>query len=77
MLTEDEFLEDRPQQLVTPFPAQPCKRPASREVPRRQAATTLDKPADTGSSKMKKSMQNSKDGRLYARSVCDSSVSGP
>jgi len=47
-----------------PFPAQPCKRPASHEVPHRQAATTLDNPADTGSSKMKKSMQNSKDGRL-------------
>jgi hypothetical protein len=145
MLTEDEFMEDRPQQLVTPdsvstnqcqrksdnqtkddnvsgvdhnissplnqqtisdngvtdntsgakktplnesnildgnfivpFPVQSRKRRSPREVPCRQAATILDSPTGTGASKIKKlSMQNSEDGRLYAKSVSDRSISAP
>jgi 3-methyladenine DNA glycosylase AlkC len=61
-----------------PFPLQSRKRRASHDVPRRQTATTLDSLADTGASKIKKlAMQNSEDGRLYAKSVCDRSVSAP
>jgi hypothetical protein len=61
-----------------PFPVHSRKRRASRQVPCRQAATTLDNPADTGASKIQKlSMQNSEDGRLCVKSVCGTSVSAP
>jgi hypothetical protein len=60
------------------FPLQTRKRHASHYVPRRQAATTVDSLVDTGASKIKKlSVQNSEDGRQYAKSVCDRSVSIP
>jgi hypothetical protein len=74
-LNESNILDEN---FKVPFPVQSRKRRASRQIPRRQAATTLDKPADTGASKIKKlSMQNSEDERLYAKSVCDRSVSAP
>jgi hypothetical protein len=72
-LNESNILDGN---FKVPFPVQSRKRRASREVPRKQAATSLDNPADTGASKIQKlSTQNSEDGRLYARSVCDRSVS--
>jgi hypothetical protein len=74
-LNETNILDE---DFKVPFPVQSRKRRASREVPRRQAVTSLDNPADTGASKVQKlSMQNSEDGRLYAKSVCDRSVSAP
>ena len=74
-LNESNILDGN---LKVPFPLQSRKRRASREVPRRQAATTLDNAADTRASKIKKlSVQNAEDGELYAISVCDRSVSAP
>jgi hypothetical protein len=74
-LNESNILDGN---FKVPFPVQPRKRRASREVPRKQAATSLDNPADTGASKIQKlSMQNSEDGRLYTKSVCDRSVNAP
>jgi hypothetical protein len=73
-LNESNILDGN---FKVPFPPS-RKRRASREVPSTQTATTLDDPADTGASKIKKlSVQNSEDGRLYAKSVCDRSVSAP
>jgi hypothetical protein len=74
-LNESNILDET---FKAPFPVQRCKRRASYEVPHRQAATTLDNPADTGASKIKKfSMQNPEDKRLYPMSVCGRSVSAP
>jgi hypothetical protein len=74
-LNESNILDGN---FKVPFPIQSRKRRASREVPHRQAATTLGNPADTGASKIKKlAIQNSEDGRLYVKSVCDKSVSAP
>ena len=74
-LNESNILDGN---FEVPLPVQSRKRRASCEVPHRQAATTLDNPADIGSSKIKKlSMQNSEGGKLYAKSVCYRSDSAP
>jgi hypothetical protein len=74
-LNESNVLEG---DFNVPSPLQSCKRPASLEVPRGQAASSLDNPADIGASKIKKfPMKNTENVSLCEKSVCGWSVAAP